>query len=179
MLRSLLKDQRVRFALAGCTNTALDFITLNILVFVLGLATLTANIASVFVGITISYFLNHFFVFRYPGKASWIRFGEFFLVTGFSSLVLQSVIIWGFETLFQTSFGRSLLFIGTEAEKAFVAINIAKLVAVLVGLVWNFIMYRFIVFRRRTGPAPIIEDPNARPAALEYESTEKSEQTGA
>lgn len=146
-MKRLLDSQKVRFLIAGCTNTGIDFVILNVLVLLAHLATLTANVFSVLVGITISYALNHFFVFRHPGRISIGTFAKFFLVTGFSSLVLQSIIIYGFEVFFDTRFGNSLLFLPSSGENAFLAINVAKAFAVFVGLVWNFCMYKFVVFR--------------------------------
>jgi len=146
-VRKLLAKQQVRFLIAGCFNTALDFLILNVLTLALGLPVLAANTVSVLFGISISYALNHFFVFRYPYRISVRKFFEFFLITGVSSLGIQTLIIWLFELLFATSFGNSLLLVPDEEGRHFIAINVAKFTAVLVGLVWNFTMYRFVVFR--------------------------------
>lgn len=147
-MTSRLESQKIRFLLAGSVNTALDFLILNALSLLVGLPTLVANLASVTVGICISYLLNHFFVFRHPVTPTLRTFGQFFLVTGFSSLVLQSAVIYGFEVFFHTRFGTSLLFLPSAGENEVLAINVAKLAAVLVGLVWNFCLYKFVVFRR-------------------------------
>lgn len=156
-MRALLARQQVRFLIAGCFNTALDFLLLNVLILAFGLPTLAANAVSVTLGISVSYMLNHFFVFRYPHRISVLKFLQFFLVTGFSSLVLQSLVIYLFEMLFDTQFGNSLLFLPDAAGNHVLAINIAKASAVLVGLVWNFLMYKFVIFRERTQPAPAEE----------------------
>lgn len=146
-MRKLLAKQQVRFLIAGCFNTALDFLILNVLTLALGIPVLAANAVSVLFGICISYALNHFFVFQYPDRIRLRKLLEFFLVTGFSSLVIQSVIIYLFEMLFNTSFGNSLLLVPDEDGRHFIALNVAKFCAVLVGLMWNFTMYRFVVFR--------------------------------
>lgn len=150
-MRKLLAKQQVRFLIAGCFNTALDFLILNVLTLALGLPVLAANTISVLFGISISYALNHFFVFRYPFRISWRKFLEFFLITGISSLGIQTLIIWLFELFFDTSFGNSLLLVPDAEGRHFIAINVAKFTAVLVGLVWNFTMYRFVVFRLPVG----------------------------
>lgn len=174
-MKKLLDSQKVRFLVAGCTNTAIDFLILNALVLLLHLPTLVANVFSVLVGITISYALNHFFVFRHPGRVSVATFLKFFLVTGFSSLVLQSVIIYGFEVFFDTRFGNSLLFLPSSGQNAFLAINIAKAVAVLVGLVWNFCMYKFVVFRRPVHDAlPAVETISPAAVAVSTEPVDIS-----
>lgn len=134
--------------IAGCCNTALDFLILNVLTLALGLPVLLANSISVMFGISISYALNHFFVFRYPYKISVKKFLSFFALTGFSSLILQNVVIYLFEMFFDTQFGNSLLLLPDAEGRHVLALNIAKLCAVGVGLVWNFLAYRYIVFRK-------------------------------
>ncbi|PTL73335.1 GtrA family protein [Rathayibacter caricis DSM 15933] len=151
-------SQTVRFLAAGSLNTVLDFAILNALTLLVGLPALAANVASVTVGISISYVLNHFFVFRQRGRPSAAAFGVFFLVTGVSSLLLQSLVIYGFEVFFGTTFGHSLLFLPSSGQNAVLAINAAKAAAVLVGLIWNFCMYKFVVFRRPGEPElPLID----------------------
>lgn len=149
-MKKLLEVQQVRFVIAGSLNTGLDFLFLNAMTLLLGLNIFVSNTISVTIGITLSYMLNHYFVFRYPTKVSLRKFAEFFLVTGFSSLILQNAIIYLFELLFDTRFGNSLLFLPDAESNHVLAINVAKAVAVLIGLVWNFCMYKFVVFRRPT-----------------------------
>lgn len=165
-----MRSQQVRFLIAGSGNTALDFLMLNLLTLGLGLRDVPANSISVVIGVCISYLLNHLFVFRYPYRVSWRKFASFFAVTGFSSLVLQNLIIWAFETMFQTEFGHSLLLFAADSQRA-IELNIAKAVAVGVGLVWNFLFYRFVVFRLSTpaepDPASVedrVDDPADDPA---------------
>lgn len=159
-MKDLLERQQVRFLIAGSFNTAVDFLLLNVLTLAFGLPVLVANSLSVLLGICISYALNHFFVFRYPGRITVKKFLYFFLVTGFSSLVIQNVIIYLFEVLFDTEFGNSLLIFPGAEERHILAINVAKLVAVLTGLIWNFLIYKYVVFRK---PAPTTapDDPSA------------------
>ena len=147
-MKKLLARQQVRFLLAGCFNTGLDFFLLNVMTLAFGVPELVANTISVSFGICVSYALNHFFVFRYPYRIRLVKFLQFFLVTGFSSLILQNLIIFGFEQLFNTTFGNSLLLFADAAGRKFIALNVAKLVAVGIGLVWNFTMYKFVVFRQ-------------------------------
>jgi putative flippase GtrA len=61
--------------------------------------------------------------------------------------------------LFGTSFGRSLLILGNDAANDILAINVAKAAAVFLGLVWNFLFYRFVVFRAAPTEAAAPEDP--------------------
>ncbi len=134
--------------IAGCINTALDFLILNVMTLALGLPPLVGNTVSVTFGICISYALQHFFVFRYEYRISWRKFLQFFVITGFSSLVIQNTVIFLFELLFNTKFGNSLLFLPTAAGRHVLALNFAKLCAVIIGLFWNYTMYRLVVFRK-------------------------------
>jgi putative flippase GtrA len=147
-VRNLLAKQQVRFLIAGCVNTGLDFLILNVMTLALGLPVLAANTVSVSFGICVSYALQHFFVFRYPYRISWKKFLEFFLVTGFSSLIIQNLIIFGFEALLNTKFGDSLISLPNTEGRHVLVLNLAKLTAVLVGLIWNYTMYRLVVFRK-------------------------------
>lgn len=163
-MKKLLEKQQVRFLVAGSVNTGIDFLLLNVMTLALGAPVLVANTISVVFGICISYVLNHFFVFRYPEPVTMRTFLRFFAVTGFSSLVLQNVVIWLFELLFGTSFGRSLLILGNDAANDILAINVAKAAAVFLGLVWNFLFYRFVVFRS-TPSAAAASTPDEEPDA--------------
>lgn len=148
MRRRIDESRQLRFIIAGSFNTGLDFLMLNLLTMVAGLHDIVANTISVCIGITISYVLNHYFVFRYPFHISLLKFGEFFAITGFSSLILQNAVIWGFEYLFAQPFGRSLLSVVAADGRHFVALNIAKVTAVGLGLIWNYTFYRLLVFRQ-------------------------------
>lgn len=143
----MFKNEKTRFVIAGCFNTALDFIILNLLVKLLHLLPLFANSISVVIGIVISYFLNHYFVFGSKEKVDLKKFLLFFAVTGFSSLVIQSLIIGGFEILTDSSWGRSLFFIQELGGSETLELNIAKALAVAVGMVWNFMLYKYVIFK--------------------------------
>ncbi len=148
-MKKLLQHEKVRFVIAGVGNTLLDFLILNILVFIFGFYALVGNILSVTIGITVSYFLNHYFVFQSKKQINLRAYLLFFCVTGFSSLVIQSLIIFGFEVLFRSSFGHSLFMIGSLYDHAALQLNIAKATAVLLGMVWNFTLYKHVIFRKK------------------------------
>lgn len=147
-MRRLLAHEKIRFLIVGVLNTALDFMILNILVLAVGIATLPANIISVTTCICISYFLNHYFVFQHESKANFRSFAVFLAVTGFSSIIMQSLIIWAFEIFTDSSFGRSLIIINVLADKEALELNTAKAAAVGIGMVWNFLLYKYVVFRK-------------------------------
>jgi putative flippase GtrA len=148
-MERVLRSEKIRFLIAGGLNTSLDFLLLNIFVFLLGAVPLIANVLSVSIGITISYLLNHHFVFRYGDKISLKKYLMFFGITGFSSLIIQSLIITGFTALFQTNFSHSLFIMRDISNNKFLELNIAKASAVLIGMIWNFILYKHIIFRMK------------------------------
>ena len=115
-MKKLFGYEKFRFLVAGGLNTGLDFFLLNTFVFLFGALPLIANFLSVTIGILISYVLNHYFVFRSEERLSIKKFILFFVVTGFSSIIIQSVIIISFELFFSTEFSRSLFFIRDIAQ---------------------------------------------------------------
>lgn len=147
-MEKLLKHEKARFLVVGCLNTGLDFLLLNTIVFVFGIYPLVANTISVTLGITISYVLNHKFVFRSDEEISLRKYITFFAVTGFSSIVIQNSIIYGFEAVGRMHFGHLILMSDIANSNAF-RLNVAKATAVLIGMVWNFVFYKFVVFRKK------------------------------
>lgn len=111
---------------------------------------------SVSVGITLSYFLNHFIVFRHKHKPTKKLFAKFFVVTGFSVILIQTTVIYLtrpiYAHLIQSSSNATLL----HDEKS-ITLNLAKLTAILVGMVWNYILYSKFVFKN----APVDEEAKA------------------
>jgi putative flippase GtrA len=148
-MEKFLRHEKVRFLITGCFNTGFDFILLNTLVFVVGAYPLVANTISVTIGITISYILNHKFVFKSDGRLSIKKYLVFFAVTGFSSLVIQNSIIYGFQLAGEAQWGYSIPIVAFVMDNDALRLNIAKATAVLAGMVWNFTLYKFVIFRKK------------------------------
>ena len=154
MIQKAWELKLVRFASVGVLNTGLDFFMLNILVFAFGLPVLGANVISVCIGITISYFLNHHIVFRKNHPVSAKAYAKFFLITGLSVLLVQSAVIY-FATPIVTHIvdtvvrhSQWLQSIPQTYIRA-LAVNGVKALAVLVGMVWNYLLYSKIVFANK------------------------------
>jgi putative flippase GtrA len=144
-----LSSEKARFIIAGTINTSIDFLLLNAFVFLLHILPLTANIISVTIGITISYFLNHFFVFREEKSVTIRAYLTFFAITGLSSLVIQDIVIFSFEQFFKTTFSHSIFLIRPWlAGHPVLQLNVAKAAAVGVGMIWNFLLYKHVVFKK-------------------------------
>jgi putative flippase GtrA len=149
LLRRIWERRLVRFLCVGSFNTLLDFTVLNLLVMLAGFPELVANSLSVSVGITVSYFLNHRLVFRHPQKYALKSYLRFFLVTGLGAIIIQNtVLFFAGKTGFAHS-ASSVHFLVTISEKTLV-LNAGKALAVVIGLVWNFLLYKYVVFNDGT-----------------------------
>jgi len=134
--------QIAKFVATGVLNTLLDIGVLNLLMFVF--AVTSGSSYSIFKGASFivaninSYFWNKHWTFGSNKSATTKEFGQFFAVsfvgflinTGIASLVVNfinpingiSMTLWA---------------------------NIGAIVATLASLVWNFLGYKFIVFKRQ------------------------------
>ena len=150
MAHRLFQNEKIRYLLAGIFNTIIDFSLLNIIVSSLQFYPVVANTISVSVGITISYFLNHYFVFARKDGVSLKKYLIFFCVTGFSAIILQGLIIFGLEHLFVSSWWQSIYLVGDLlSNNETLALNAAKVAAVAVSMVWNFLLYKYVVFKKQ------------------------------
>jgi len=147
MLNSLWEHKKVRFLCAGTTNAVVDLSILNTLVFEFHFPIWLGNTIAVSVAITMSYFLNHRIVFRHHHNPSLKQYLKFFLVTGVGVIITQTLIIY----LTRATFYR-LLHIQIPAFSSNVdtklSLNIAKLTAAVLGMVWNYILYTKIIFKK-------------------------------
>jgi len=137
----LIVWQAAKFLLVGALNTFIDLGVLNLLILISGIA--SGSLYSVFKGISFmiavinSYFWNKFWTFRKsktttPGK----EFLQFFIVSaiGFGINV-------GAASLVVNVIGPQF---GLTAE---IWANIGAIAAAFCAMVWNFIGYKFIVFK--------------------------------
>lgn len=134
-LKNLSKKhaEKLRFALVGGFNTALDFGLLFLLVW-LGLPKIGSNYISTSIAFIFSFFMNRSFTFKSEGDAK-KQFIPFLVVTMIGIWVLQPIVIL-FITSIDSLFNDSI------------NLFIAKLLATLVSLVWNFLMYKKFVFKK-------------------------------
>lgn len=137
-LRRLLArhSDKLRFGAVGALNTVLDFSLLFAFVG-LGVNQYVANYLSTSCAIVFSYFMNRRFTFRSEGSKR-REVIPFLLVTLAGLWALQPFVIW-------------LMTIGMRpfAAEEYVVLFVAKLVATVASLVWNYLMYRWVVFTPR------------------------------
>ncbi|USN95906.1 MAG: GtrA family protein [Candidatus Nomurabacteria bacterium] len=153
MVLRIFEVRFARFICVGFFNTTLDFLLLNLLAFVAHIPVLVANVVSVCVGVVVSYYLNHIFVFRHHSPPSLQSFAKFFIVTGISVVVVQTVVIAIMTPIYMNLLHSLLNLVssfGLDGYEHQLAVNMAKVTAVLVGMFWNYILYSKTVFRENT-----------------------------
>jgi putative flippase GtrA len=148
-------DFRVnRFIAVGITNTAVDFLILNFLVFAFGLNKIVANSISVSIALLVSYTLNHHFVFRYKGKDYAKRLILFLAITTFGLFIIQNLVIYILVNPFTLPADIAITIINGigihNFSDEFITLNFAKAAASGVTMVWNYIMYKNFVFKEET-----------------------------
>ena len=133
-MRALIKkhESKLRFALIGGINTAIDFALLLLLSSV-GVNKYIANFISTSVAFIFSFFANRTFTFKSSGSAK-REFIPFLLVTLSGLWVLQPAIIWASTPIFSSLDQNAALFM-------------SKLIATIASLIWNYVLYSRVVFR--------------------------------
>lgn len=133
--------QFVKYALVGFANTAVDFGVLNLLAWIIGKyeggIVGVINIISFAVAVIHSYFWNKFWTFEGKKKNNaTIQFVQFIIVS-IVGMLINTVIVYAMSTLIQP-----MCNLGPQAW-----LNVVKVVATVLSLVWNFIGYKLIVFK--------------------------------
>jgi len=137
-LLNILKNNaatKIRFGLVGGANTAIDF-GLFFTLHSLGLPIAGANIISTTTAFCFSFVANKKYTFKSHGNIKREMF-LFVIVTLFGLWVLQNIVI------------QLILWpLGATGLASETSLLIAKVVATLVSLVWNYIMYSRVVFSK-------------------------------
>jgi putative flippase GtrA len=128
---------KLRFAIVGGANTALDFGILFVLVF-LGMDKIAANFVSTGIAFIFSFFVNKSFTFKSKGGNVKKQFALFLLITIIALWVIQPIIIALITNL-----------LSATAIPDSVALLIAKLIATVASLVWNYVFYKRFVFKEQ------------------------------
>ncbi len=131
--------QILRFGVVGGLNTLVDYGTFNLLVIVFGMNPIAANPIAVAAGITNSFLWNKHWTFASGGRHRWLRQALLFVIVSGIGLLLNTGGLWALNRL-------------TGADSV-LAVNLQKLGASIISLTWNFIGYRYFVFRKPSGDA--------------------------
>jgi len=141
------------FIAVGLTSTLVDFTVYNLLTGKpFRRRRIHANLASTTVAMMLGFTINLLFVFR-PDKFSLLDHAiKFVLVTGCSLYVLQSIVIymatniWKWPVLLALVVAKKTPMLRNWSEDV-ISRNMVKLLATGFSLVWNFLWYKFYVFR--------------------------------
>ncbi|MBI2514823.1 GtrA family protein [Candidatus Wolfebacteria bacterium] len=133
--------QLAKFGAAGGLNTMVDFGILNALISVTGLASgypyAGYKGASFIVAATSSYFWNKYWTFERKNEASVKEFSQFFFVS-----IIGLVLNVGVASLV-LNYAPHPAFFSPERWA-----NLAAMIATLMAFLWNFLGYKFIVFKK-------------------------------
>ncbi|MBX4204944.1 MAG: GtrA family protein [Candidatus Doudnabacteria bacterium] len=131
-----------KFAAVGFLNTAINFAVLNILSIITGQAAGLSvgeyNIPATAVAATNSYFWNKYWVFKGVSRGSASDPVKFFIVTAIGLLARSGVLY--FVTTFVSH--------GDLSKTAW--LNVANVLATLVGIMVDYLGYKFLVFVRKS-----------------------------
>jgi putative flippase GtrA len=131
--------QKIRFAIVGAANTALDFALLFLFVG-LGIDKIPANYLSTGISFIFSFFVNKSFTFKNKSGNAKKQFVLFIIITIIGLWVIQPLIITAVAAMLaSTSWASALI------------LFVAKIIATLASLVWNYILYSKIVFKVTEG----------------------------
>lgn len=130
------KSQKANFVIVGGINTAIDFGLLFSLK-ALGLPAIPANIISTFAAFCFSFFANKKYTFKTKQTNIKREIILFTVVTLFGLWVLQTVVI---QLI-------TILLAGVGLNDT-VVLFVAKILATVTSLVWNYVMYSRVVFKQ-------------------------------
>ncbi len=128
--------QKIRFLFVGGGLTVLDFALLFILTFA-GMDKFIANYISTGISMVVSFFVNKSFTFKNTSKTAKRQFVLFILVTITGLWALQPLVIW-------------IVTSGLAPHIASDEVNlfIAKIIATVASLIWNYLLYSQLVFKK-------------------------------
>lgn len=139
LLKKLKNNQAFWFSIIGGINTALDFIILFVLTS-FGIKIFIANIFSTGITFIISFLMNKKITFKSvsSNKKELIReMLLFIIVTLFGLWVIQNIVISISIPIFE-----NLL------KNKQISLLLSKLIATIFSLIWNFILYKKVVFKK-------------------------------
>ena len=136
--RRIIKNSRTlgRFVIVGGLNTALDFGILIGLT-LLGLDKIVANIISSTTAFIFSFFANKRYTFKTTDTNVAREMVLFVIVTLFGLWVLQTLVIWLTTPLMVATFHNTSY-----------ALLASKLLATVVSMTWNYLLYSKLVFKK-------------------------------
>lgn len=141
-----------KFIVTGLINTAIDFVVLFLLIYVtkknIGIYTLIFPAISFAVATTNSFFMNKHWTFKKEGGESEGAkdFGQFIVIT-LGGLAINSGITYSLSNFLPPFLGIPLRFLSPDKLQTFWVL-FSKACATALSLVWNFVGYKFWVFKK-------------------------------
>lgn len=129
---------KLRFIVVGAVNTVIDFGIFNILWKLVGLPVLVSNTISTGCAMVFSFFANKKFTFKSTSTDYRREVILFFIFTIVGIWLIQNLVIKG------------ILLILPAGWPVALSRNLAKILATLVSLIWNYITYDRIVFKKKS-----------------------------
>lgn len=120
--------QFIKFSLVGVINTIIDFSVYLFFSRLIGLYFLYANIIAILVAMTFSFIANKYWTFQNNEKKIKSQYVKFTLVNGVYFLLNNMIVFVLVEYLVFYDLG-------------------AKIIAVITGLIWNFLANRHWTFK--------------------------------
>lgn len=142
-----------RFLIAGSINTIVNFTVLNVAFDFLRIDKIVSSIIAVTAAVMVSFLLNRNFVFKDKSETT-KKLINFLLLSAISVLVIQNLIyILAIDLLFKPAnpIGRAIKsLIDNDLSVSVVNINLSNAVAVAGVTLWNYNVYRLLVFKNGT-----------------------------
>lgn len=135
-IQALLSGSLIKFICVGLINTAIDFTVFFFLHWVIGLDIITSNVIAFGLAVTNSYIMNKLWSFKQT-QFHYSTHKQFviFIAVSVLSVVLNTGIL--------------------VAGEPYIPILYLKILATVVTPLFNYLMYRYVVFRiHRNEPSP-------------------------
>lgn len=143
--RRLGEKQKIRFILAGITNTLVDVVGFNIFILLFAAHVVPASIASTTIAMAVSYLLNKKAVFRNKQPHHAKQIFLFLLVTLSGIWVIQTLIMVEVLHVLENTFDPQ-----SQTFLLWFLQNVAKGAGIVFGAVWNYLGYSRLVFREKS-----------------------------
>lgn len=142
-MNSNLFKQIFKFVVVGVINTGIDFAVLNVLMFSTNIYSgkwmIIFNSISFTTAVINSYFMNKYWTFQQQSAESKPEKEFFqFIIVSVVGISINDTIVYSTTTFIPPIFGLS--------EKLWA--NVAKIFATFASMTWNFIGYKFFVFKK-------------------------------
>lgn len=140
-----------KYGIVGILNTAIDFGLLNLLHSQFGLSIVQANLISTTVAMITSFLLNRKYVFSEHDRSIWRHGLSFLVVTAMGLYLIQTFIIHILTVTWVAPLHAAVRLVHTVGlggifSDNLVITNGAKVVATVATLIWNFMLYKKVVF---------------------------------